>query len=158
MNGSRLKPSMCTLNVLLPDLRPFFSLPTMSGSPATAASVGSMSWCENISLETVPGLMTPGQRIAQGTRQPPSKLVSFSPRNGVDPPSGQLMTSAPLSVEYITMVFSVMPSSSSLSSSLPTWPSCSTMPSGYTPSPVTPCDSFFKCVKMCIRVELNQQK
>ena len=44
----------------------------MSGSPAAAASVGSMSVCENISLETVPGLMTPGQRIAHGTRQPPS--------------------------------------------------------------------------------------
>ena len=95
-----------------------------------ASSVGSMSVCEKISLDTVPGLMTPGQRIAHGTRQPPSQLVSFSPRNGVAPPSGQLMTSAPLSVEYMTMVLSAMPSSSSLSSSLPTWPSCSTMPSG----------------------------
>ena len=76
-----------------------------------------MSLCEKISLDTVPGLMTPGQRIAQGTRQPPSQLVSFSPRNGVVPPSGQLITSAPLSVEYITMVLSAMPSSSSLSSS-----------------------------------------
>src|SRR6185503_11537615 len=66
--------------------------------------------------------------IAHGTRHPPSKFVSFSPRNGVDPPSGQLMTSAPLSVEYITIVLSVMPSSSSLSSSCPTCPSCSTMP------------------------------
>ena len=47
--------------------------------------------------------------MAQGTRQPPSKLVAFSPRNGVVPPSGQLMTSAPLSVEYITMVLSAMP-------------------------------------------------
>ena len=102
----------------------------MSGSPAAASSVGSMSWCEKISLETVPGLMTPGQRIAHGTRQPPSQLVSFSPRNGVVPPSGQLSSSAPLSVEYITMVLSAMPSSSSLSSSCPTWPSCSTMPSG----------------------------
>ena len=89
-----------------------------------------MSVCEKISLDTVPGLITPGQRIAHGTRQPPSKFVSFSPRNGVVPPSGQLITSAPLSVEYITIVLSAMPSSSSLSSSLPTWPSCSTMPSG----------------------------
>ena len=68
-----------------------------------------MSVCEKISLDTVPGLITPGQRIAHGTRQPPSQLVSFSPRNGVEPPSGQLMTSAPLSVEYITMVLSAMP-------------------------------------------------
>ena len=32
--------------------------------------------------------MTPGQRITHGTRQPPSQFVSFSPRNGVAPPSG----------------------------------------------------------------------
>src|SRR4029453_2478191 len=122
------------------------------------ARVGSMSVCEKISLDTVPGLIMPGQRIAHGTRQPPSKLVSFSPRNGVGPPSGQLITSAPLSVEYITMVLSAMPRSSSFLSSCPTWPSCSTMPSGYTPRPVTPCDSFLRCVKMCMRVEFHQQK
>src|SRR5262245_51528611 len=85
----------------------------MSGSPAAASSVGNMSVCEKISLDTMPGLITPGQRIAHGTRQPPSQLVSFSPRNGVMPPSGQLHTSAPLSVEYITIVFSVIPSSRS---------------------------------------------
>src|SRR5271167_3478256 len=102
--------------------------------------------------------MTPGHRIAQGTRQPPSQLVSFSPRNGVVPPSGQDMTSAPLSVEYITMVLSVIPSASSLASSCPTWRSCSTMPSAVTPSPVTPSHSFFKCVQICILVEFHQQK
>src|SRR6476620_7173854 len=111
---------MCTLNVLLPDLNPCLSFSTTSGSPAAAASVGSMSVWEKTSLETVPALLTPGQRIAQGTRQPPSQLVSFSPRNGVVPPSGQLITSAPLSVEYITMVSLVMPSSSSLWRSTPT--------------------------------------
>ena len=37
------------------------------------------------------------------------------------PPSGQVNFSAPLSVEYITMVLSAMPSSSSLSSIWPTW-------------------------------------
>src|SRR5215471_21175707 len=100
----RLKPSMQTLKVLLPALCPFLSFSTMLGSPAAAASVGSISVCEKTSFDTVPGLSTPGQRIAHGTRQPPSKLVSFSPRNGVDPPSGQLMTSAPLSVEYMTIV------------------------------------------------------
>jgi len=46
-------------------------------------------------LNTEPGLIVPGQRMAVGTRQPPSQLVAFSPRNGVVPPSGQLMTSAP---------------------------------------------------------------
>src|SRR6476661_6521827 len=113
---------MWTLNVLFPDLYPFLSFSTASGSPAAAHNVGSMSVCEKTSLDVVPGLMTPGQRIAHGTRQPPSKLVSFSPRKGVDPPSGQLMTSAPLAVEYMTSVLSAMPSSSSLSSSLPTCP------------------------------------
>src|SRR4029453_15807742 len=149
---------MWTLNVFLPALNPFLSFATMSGSPPTAANVGSMSVCENISLDTVPGLMTPGQRIAQGTRHPPSKLVSFSPRNGVVPPSGQLITSAPLSVEYITIVLSVIPRSSSLSSSFPTCPSCSTIPSGYVPRPVLPCDSFFRWVQICMRVEFHQQK
>ena len=33
-----------------------------------------------------------------GTRKPPSQLVAFSPLNGVVPPSGQVKTSAPLSV------------------------------------------------------------
>src|SRR5262245_11716283 len=102
--------------------------------------------------------MTPGQRITHGTRQPPSQFVSFSDRNGVVPPSGQVNTSAPLSVDHITIVLSAMPRSSSFLRSWPTIPSCSTMPSGYVPRPVTPCDSFFRCVKMCIRVELNQQK
>jgi hypothetical protein len=49
-------------------------------------------------LYTVPGWITSGQRIAIGTRKPPSQLVAFSPLKGVLPPSGQLMTSAPLSV------------------------------------------------------------
>ena len=70
-----------------------------------------MSWCEKISLLTVPGLMTPGQRIAHGTRHPPSQFVAFSPRNGVFPPSGQLLFSAPLSLEYITIVLLAIPSS-----------------------------------------------
>src|SRR5688500_14417974 len=102
---------MWALNVLVPALCPFLTFSTISGSPAAASSVGSTSVCENISLDTVPALITPGQRIAQGTRQPPSQLVSFSPRNGVQPPSGQLRHSAPLSVEYITMVLSAIPSS-----------------------------------------------
>ena len=34
--------------------------------------------------------MTPGHRITQGTRKPPSQFVSFSPLNGVMPPSGQV--------------------------------------------------------------------
>jgi hypothetical protein len=64
----------------------------------------------------VPGLIVPGQLISVGTRKPPSHCVFFSPRNIVVPPSGHVKVSAPLSVEYMTMVLSSMPSSFSLSS------------------------------------------
>jgi hypothetical protein len=64
--------------------------------------------------------MMPGQRMTQGTRQPPSELVSFSPLNGVEPPSGHVMTSAPLSVVKTTIVLSATPSLSTLSSNWPT--------------------------------------
>ena len=47
----------------------------------------------------------------------------------VVPPSGQVKVSAPLSVEYMTMVFSSRPSSLSLASTWPTCPSCSAIPS-----------------------------
>ncbi len=70
----------------------------MSGSPAAARKVGIQSSCDMMSLMIVPGLITPGQRTMQGTRKPPSQVVPFSPWNGVVPPSGQLTTSAPLSV------------------------------------------------------------
>ena len=103
---------------------------TISGSPAAARNVGMRSSWAHSSLMMVPGSKTPGQRMTMGTRKPPSQLVAFSPRKGVAPPSGQVITSAPLSVEYSTMVSSAMPSSSSLSRSRPMWPSCSTMPSG----------------------------
>ena len=63
----------------------------MSGSPAAARNVGSQSWCEATSLNTVPGLILPGQRTKTGTRQPPSQLVFFSLRNGVMPASGQVL-------------------------------------------------------------------
>ncbi len=59
------------------------------------------------------GLMTPNHRMRVGTRKPPSQLVAFSPRNGVVPPSGQVMTSAPLSVVYTTIVLSAIFRSSS---------------------------------------------
>ena len=55
-------------------------------------------------------------------------------------------------------MFSAIPSSSSLSRNWPIWPSCSTIPSGYTPSPVLPWDSAFRWVKTCIRVEFHQRK
>ena len=92
----------------------------MSGSPAAAAKVGRKSVRDPISLITSPGLMTPGHRITQGTRQPPSQFVSFSPRNGVAPPSGQMHSSAPLSVVKTTIVLSATPRSSTFFSRSPT--------------------------------------
>jgi hypothetical protein len=38
-----------------------------------------------------PASILPGQRTMAGTRQPPSQLVFFSPRNGVMPASGQVL-------------------------------------------------------------------
>jgi hypothetical protein len=63
----------------------------MSFAPAAARNVGSQSMWWTISLETLPGLTTPGQRTAQGTRQPPSQLEFFSPWNGVAAASGQVL-------------------------------------------------------------------
>jgi hypothetical protein len=65
--------------------------------------------------------------MKDGTRQAPSQLVSFWARNGVLPPSGQVSFSGPLSVEYMTMVLSAMPSSSSLLSISPICSSWVTM-------------------------------
>ena len=73
-------------------------LSLMSGSPGAARSVGSQSSPANDVREMLPGLTTPGQRIRAGTRQPPSQLVFFSPRNGVVPASGKRQTIGPLSV------------------------------------------------------------
>src|SRR5437868_9278496 len=70
---------------------------------AAATSVGSMSSCAKTSLLIVPGLITPGQRMAHGTRYPPSQFVFFSPRKGEVPPSGHVNFSAPLSVAYMTI-------------------------------------------------------
>ena len=70
----------------------------MSGSPAAARNVGNQSWCWTISLETVPASIFPGQRMISGTRNAPSQLVAFSLRNGVVPPSGQVLRCGPLSL------------------------------------------------------------
>ena len=78
---------------------PRLSFSLISGSPAAARNVGSQSmWCM-ISLETEPASILPGQRTIDGTRQPPSQLVFFSPRNGVEAASGQVFMCGPLSVE-----------------------------------------------------------
>ena len=78
--------------------QPLSSRSLTSVSPAAASSVGNQSRPENISLETSPGLIWPGQRTIAGTRKAPSQLVSFSLRNGVVAASGQENWFGPLSV------------------------------------------------------------
>ena len=65
-------------------------------------------------FSTEPGLTLPGQRMMAGTRKPPSKTVPLVALNGVMPPSGQVNTSAPLSVVKMTMVLSASPMSSQM--------------------------------------------
>ena len=60
-------------------------------------------------FSTAPGLILPGQRDDAGTRKPPSYTVPLVARNGVIPPSGQVKTSAPLSVVKMTIVLSATP-------------------------------------------------
>ena len=84
----------------------------MFGLPAAASSVGNQSRPEKMPFSTVPGLILPGQRAMHGTRKPPSKTVPLVALNGVMPPSGQVNTSAPLSVVKMTMVLSASPMSS----------------------------------------------
>ena len=70
----------------------------MFGLPAAATRVGNQSRPEKMPFSTVPGLILPGQRAMHGTRKPPSMTVPLVALNGVMPPSGQVNTSAPLSV------------------------------------------------------------
>ena len=91
----------------------------MSGSPAAANNVTNQSLWLTMPVSTLPAAMRPGHRTSAGTRYAPSQLEFFSLRNGVIPASGQEFMCGPLSVEYITMVSSAMPSSSRVSSRLP---------------------------------------
>ena len=68
-----------------------------------------------ISFETVSALIRPGQRIIDGTRNAPSQPLFFSLRKGEMPASGQVFLWGPLSVLYMTIVLSAIPSSSSRS-------------------------------------------
>ena len=118
---------MCTLNVLPAASWPCFSFSTMSGSPAAARNVGSQSWCWTISLETTPARSSRASARSAGTRNAPSQFVFFSLRNGVIAPSGHVFMCGPLSVAYITIVSSAIPSWSSRSSSWPTFRSWSSI-------------------------------
>ena len=77
------------------------------GTSAASRGAGRSRW------RPTPAGILPGQRTSSGTRNAPSQLVFFSLRNGVIAPSGQVFMCGPLSVLYMTIVLSAMPSSSS---------------------------------------------
>ena len=72
-------------------------------------------------MDTLPGLIWPGQRTIAGTRYAPSQFEFFSLRKGVMAASGQLFMCGPLSVLYITNVSPAMPASSSAWRTVPTF-------------------------------------
>src|SRR6516162_6995662 len=127
-------------------------------------SVGSQSRAENIWFLTVPGLMCPGQRTTSGARMPPSQVVSFPPLNGVVPPSGKVITSAPLSVVKATIVLSSWPMSSSFLRTRPILSSSCFMPASLMPQSLPPrvpsMASYFgdSIVVICMRAGLYQTK
>src|SRR5215469_5420723 len=141
----------------------FFS-PSPLGPPAMLTNVGTQSREANISFLTVPGLITPGQRITIGARMPPSQVVSFPPLKGVVPPSGKVMVSAPLSVVKTTMVLLVCPKSSIFLSTRPMLSSICFMPASLTPQslpPGSPTIAIYlsdSTVVMCMRAGLYQIK
>src|SRR5262244_2791523 len=141
----------------------FFS-PSPLGPPAMFTNVGSQSREANISFLTVPGLITPGQRISIGARMPPSQVVSLPPLKGVVPPSGKVMVSAPLSVVKTTIVLLVWPMSSTFFSTSPMLSSICFMPASLTPQSLPPRSptmaSYFgdSTVVTCMRAGLYQTK
>src|ERR1700746_2148857 len=141
----------------------FFS-PSPLGPPAMLTNVGTQSREANMSFLTVPGLITPGQRITIGARMPPSQVVSFPPLKGVVPPSGKMMVSAPLSVVKTTMVLLVWPMSSIFLRTRPILSSICFMPASLTPQslpPGSPTMAMYlsdSTVVMCMRAGLYQTK
>src|SRR4030095_3342703 len=134
------------------------------GPPAISTNVGTQSSEENISLKTVPGLITPGQRMTHGARLPPSQVLSLPALNGVTPPSGNVWTSAPLSVVKTTIVLSSWPMSSSFLRTTPMLSSICFMPASLTPQslpPLVPTMSMYlsdSTVVTCMRAGLYQTK
>ena len=138
--------------------------PSPFGPPAISTSVGTQSREANISFLTVPGLMTPGHRITIGARMPPSQVLSLPPLNGVMPPSGKVMVSAPLSVVKTTIVLLSWPMSSSFLSTTPILSSICFMPASLTPQSLPPGSPTIarylsdNTVVMCMRAGLYQTK
>src|SRR4249919_1442101 len=108
--------------------------------------------------------MCPGQRTTHGARYPPSQASPFWPLNGVTPPSGKLIASAPLSVVKTTMVLSSWPMSSSFLRTMPILSSICFMPASLTPQSFPPRSpsiaSYFgdNTVTTCMRAGLYQTK
>src|SRR4029453_2964097 len=138
--------------------------PSPLGPPAMSTSVGTQARAANNWLCTVPGLMTPGQRMTIGARRPPSRASPFCPLNGGTPPSGKEIASAPLSVVKTTMVLSSWPIASSFLSTSPMLSSICFMPASLTPQSLPPFSpsiaSYFgdSTVVTCMRAGLYQTK
>src|SRR5215510_3053131 len=108
--------------------------------------------------------MTPGQRMTQGARMPPSQVVIFEALNGVMPPSGKVNCSAPLSVVKTTSVLSSCPMSSSFLRTTPMLSSICFMPASLVPQSLPPGSPTMarylgdSTVVMCMRAGLYQTK
>ena len=95
---------------------------------------------------------------------PPSQVLSFPPLNGVVPPSGKVIVSAPLSVVNTMIVLSSWPMSSSFFSTTPMLSSICFMPASLRPqslppgSPIMAMYLSVSTVVMCMRAGLYQTK
>src|ERR1700722_8086943 len=150
-------PGYCPASICVFNPSPF-------GPPAISTSVGTQSSAANNWFLTVPGLKWPGQGTTHGAGEPPSQASPFCPLNGVTPPSGKLIASAPLSVVKTTMVLSSCPMSSSFLRTTPMLSSSCFMPASLTPQslpPGSPTMSIYFCdntVVTCMRAGLYQTK
>ena len=95
---------------------------------------------------------------------PPSQVLSLPPLNGVMPPSGKVMVSAPLSVVNTTIVLLSWPMSSSFFSTTPMLSSICFMPASLTPQSLPPGSPIMAAylsdstVVTCMRAGLYQAK
>jgi hypothetical protein len=95
---------------------------------------------------------------------PPSQVVSFPPLKGVVPPSGKVITSAPLSVVNARIVLSSWPMASSFLITSPMLSSICFMPASLMPQslpPFSPSIASYlgdSIVVICMRAGLYQTK
>src|SRR6516162_4622368 len=102
--------------------------------------------------------------MTKGTRNPPSQASPFWPWNGVTPPSGNEIASAPLSVVNTTIVLSAWPMSSSFLRTTPMLSSNCFMPASLRPQSLPPFSPIMasylggSTVVTCMRAGLYQTK